>query len=126
MRDKPDVAALASLDDQRVTILAWHYHDDDVPGPAADVTLTIAGLPLKQGRARLQHFRIDESTATPSPPGSGWARRKRRRRSSTRNWRRPGSSTAMPGPATIDVADARATLRFALPRQAVSLLVVEW
>jgi len=30
------------------------------------------------------------------------------------------------GPATIDVADSRATVRFTLPRQAVSLLVIEW
>ena len=27
---------------------------------------------------------------------------------------------------TVDVADGRASLKFALPRQAVSLLIVEW
>ena len=58
-RDKPDVAALASRDANRVTILAWHYHDDDVAGPDAAVTLSLEGLGLKQGKARLQHFRID-------------------------------------------------------------------
>ena len=36
VRDRPDVAALASRDGSRVTIMAWHYHDDDVAGPAAD------------------------------------------------------------------------------------------
>ena len=30
------------------------------------------------------------------------------------------------GPASVDVADGRATMRFTLPRQAVSLLVLEW
>jgi xylan 1,4-beta-xylosidase len=29
----------------RVDILLWHYQDDDVPGPPADVHLLLAGLP---------------------------------------------------------------------------------
>ena len=37
-----------------------------------------------------------------------------------------GQLTAMQGPATVDVANARATVQFTLPRQAVSLLVIEW
>jgi xylan 1,4-beta-xylosidase len=32
----------------------------------------------------------------------------------------------LPGPANVDVADGRAAIRFTLPRQGVSLLVVEW
>src|SRR5262249_52025404 len=41
VRDRPDVAALASRDARRATILVWHYHDDDVAGPAAQVSLAI-------------------------------------------------------------------------------------
>src|SRR5262249_29791707 len=43
---QPDVAAIASRDanGHRLTVMAWHYHDDDVAGPDADVTLTIDGL----------------------------------------------------------------------------------
>ncbi|HEY7120346.1 MAG TPA: hypothetical protein VH475_27405, partial [Tepidisphaeraceae bacterium] len=41
VRKQPDVSAIASADDAgRVFILAWHYHDDDVPGPPAAVELT--------------------------------------------------------------------------------------
>ncbi len=39
VRDRPDVAARASLEGDRLCILLWHYHDDDVPGPAAAVNL---------------------------------------------------------------------------------------
>ena len=46
-------------DARRATVLAWHYHDDDVPGPAAEISLALEGLGLKQGKAKLQHFRID-------------------------------------------------------------------
>ena len=29
----PDVSALASLEANRLSVMVWHYHDDDVPGP---------------------------------------------------------------------------------------------
>src|SRR5438094_9457041 len=35
VRDQPDVTALASLDQNKLAVLVWHYHDDDLPGPDA-------------------------------------------------------------------------------------------
>jgi xylan 1,4-beta-xylosidase len=60
VRAEPDVSALASLDENKLCVLVWHYHDDDVPGPAAEVELGLAGLPLESGEASLEHFRIDQ------------------------------------------------------------------
>jgi xylan 1,4-beta-xylosidase len=45
VRTAPDVSAQASLDDHKLAVLIWHYHDDDVPGPAAAVDLNLTGLP---------------------------------------------------------------------------------
>lgn len=56
----PDIAALASADAGRVAVTAWHYHDDDVPGPEAAVELTVSGLPSAVREASLTHYRIDE------------------------------------------------------------------
>src|SRR5262249_14239103 len=44
VREKPDVSALASLDQNKLCVLVWHYHDDDVAGPDAA---------LAQGRSRV-------------------------------------------------------------------------
>jgi xylan 1,4-beta-xylosidase len=125
VRGRPDVAALASRDARRVTILAWHYHDDDVAGPAADVTLAVEGLAIERGKAKLTHFRVD------AEHGNAYTA-----------WRRMGSppqptaaqvtelekasALAVLPSSPLDVAGARASLRFELPRQAVSLLVLEW
>src|SRR5262245_26799542 len=46
VRGKPDVSALASLDKNKLCVMAWHYHDDDVPGPSAEVEVLLTGLPL--------------------------------------------------------------------------------
>src|SRR5207302_820119 len=53
VREKPDVSALASLDKNRLAVLLWHYHDDDLPGPDAAVELSLAGTPFADGKATL-------------------------------------------------------------------------
>jgi xylan 1,4-beta-xylosidase len=58
VRKQPDVGVLASRDDDRLTILVWHYHDDDLPGGEAEVTLDIANWPGKN--ATIKHYRVDE------------------------------------------------------------------
>jgi len=60
VRDSPDVGVLATRASAsgRVDILLWHYRDDDVPGPAADIQLTISGLaPGRVHSARV--WRVD-------------------------------------------------------------------
>ena len=89
VRGKPDVSALASLRDGKVCVLAWHHHDDDVPGPDADVELTLSGLPAGGGPCCWSTSASTGTTATPSRRGSGWARPGSRRPSSGRTWSGP-------------------------------------
>ncbi len=127
VRDKPDVAALASRDANRLTLLAWHYHDDDVAGPDAAVTLSLEGLGLKQGKAKLQHFRID---AAHSNAFTAWQRLGSPAAPSPAQYEQLQAASQLTplagAPASLDVAGGRASLQIALPRQAVSLIVIEW
>ena len=63
VRTRPDVAALSSLDKNKLCVLAWHYHDDDVAGPDAAVELVLSGLPFASGR----RFNVNSTSA--SGPG---------------------------------------------------------
>ncbi len=55
-----DVGTIATRTaDGRVAVLIWHYHDDDVAGPDAAVSLAIAGL--KTGSATV--WRVDADNA---------------------------------------------------------------
>ena len=127
VREKPDVAALASRDGNRVTILAWHYHDDDVPGPEAAVTLSLDGLGPRQGKVKLQHFRID---AAHSNAYTAWQRLGSPAAPTPAQYKQLEAASQLTrldgAPATLDVADGRASLQMTLPRQAVSLIVIEW
>ncbi len=126
VRGAPDVSALASAQDGKVCVLMWHYHDDDVPGPDALVDLRLAGLRGDAREVRVTEYRIDAEHGNayaawkrlgspPSPTPEQYAQLEQ-----------AGKLTPS-GPASpLNVANGRATLQVSLPRQAVSLLVLEW
>jgi xylan 1,4-beta-xylosidase len=126
VREQPDVAALASRDHNRLCVLVWHYHDDDVPGPPAEVNLAIHGLSAPTGQARLEHFRIDEAH---SNAFAVWKRLGSPQSPTAEQYEqllKAGKLAAIGQPTIVDSDDGKIKLDFALPRQAVSLLVLEW
>jgi xylan 1,4-beta-xylosidase len=112
---------------RRVSILVWHYHDDDVRGPDAAVELQVRGLPREVTEAKLSHYRVDEFH------GNAYGA-----------WKRMGApiapnrdqyaalqaasslSTLHDSPASVRFVNGAASLRFALPRQGVSLVELDW
>jgi xylan 1,4-beta-xylosidase len=126
VRGKPDVAALATLDKNRLAVFAWHYHDDDVPGPDAEVALALAGLPRASGEARLAHWRIDE---THSNAFTAWKRLGSPQSPTDEQYtqlEKAGRLTELHPPKPVLIEDSAATVKFMLPRQAVSLLELTW
>lgn len=126
VRGKPDVAALATLNPQLSTLnlLVWHYHDDDVPGPDAAVTLTLDGVSF--AKATVEHFRIDQEH---SNSFTAWKKLGSPQQPTPEQYaqlEKAGRLAWLESPNTLNAADGRASLTFALPRQAVSLLVFRW
>jgi xylan 1,4-beta-xylosidase len=60
VRGEPDVAAFATRDKNTISIMIWHYHDEDLPGPEARISLDVVNLPKGNSKGKLRHFRIDE------------------------------------------------------------------
>ncbi|HTT58203.1 MAG TPA: beta-xylosidase [Opitutaceae bacterium] len=126
VRGTPDVSALASREGRRLCVLVWHYHDDDVPGPDAAVTLTVSGLPADAARAQLMHFRID---ATHSNAYTAWQRLGAPAHLTPPQLAQLEAAGRLQtlGPAApVAVHDSQVTLAVDLPRQAVSLLMLDW
>src|SRR5262249_15556931 len=121
VRGKPDVSALASLRDGKVCVLAWHHHDDDVPGAAADVELMVSGLPASDRPMLLEHFRIDREH---SNAFEAWKRMGSPQNPTPEQYaelQRASDLSLLDSPAWVKPEGGKVALRFTLPRQAVSL-----
>jgi len=126
VRGAPDVAALASVEPKKLCVMVWHYHDDDVAGPEAEVDLTLDHLPIADGNARLTHYRIDQ---THSNAHSEWKRLGAPIAPNNIQYatlQKAGHLAELAPPGNFRVKQGNATLRFSLPRQAVSLLILDW
>ena len=129
VRQQPDVAALASLDAdaRQLATMVWHYHDDDLPGAEATVSLQIAGLPGEVDQVRLTHYRIDKrhsnayaqwlAMGSPVAPNLGQYERLQHASQLSRISEAPDS---------LVVAQGQANIEFLLPRQGVSLIMLAW
>ena len=125
VRGDPDVGVLASRSPGQVAIMIWHYHDDDVKGPDAAVTLELSGLDAAD--ARVIHYRIDEQH---SNAYSAWLRMGSPIAPDPAQYAALQQASDLAAlessPATLAPGGGRARLEFTLPRQGVSLLVVRW
>jgi xylan 1,4-beta-xylosidase len=126
VRGNPDVSALASLDRNKLTVLVWHYHDVDVPGPDANVDLALDNLPIATGNAKVTQYRVD---ADHSNSYAAWLKMGSPLPLSDEEYselEKAGQLVALEPQKSVRVEDGKVDLMFPLPRQAVSLLVLTW
>ena len=124
VRGETDVGALATRTPQGgVTVLVWNYHDDDVPGPAAAVRLTIKGRKPKDTGAAIV-WRVDEShgnafaawKAMGSPQSPNAAQYEQLEKSSALEAQTLQTQTVRRGTVQLDLS---------IPRQGVALVVLD-
>jgi xylan 1,4-beta-xylosidase len=125
IRGRPDVSALAAIDTNKLTIMAWHYHDEDLPGPDAEIRLSVENLPFQLNNVKGQHFRIDRDHSNAytlwqdmgcpqNPSGEQYAQLEK-----------AGQLAPIAMPEKQNSQNGRTVFRFRLPGQAVSLLMWE-
>jgi xylan 1,4-beta-xylosidase len=126
VRGTPDVSALASTEGSRLWVMAWHYHDDDVPGPDAAATLELSGLPTGASTARLTHYRIDRNHSNSYAAWLGMGSPLAPNRDQYTALQSAARLATIEPPSEVAVTKGKASVRFVLPRQAVSLVAFEW
>jgi xylan 1,4-beta-xylosidase len=125
VRKEPDIHAFASRSDRVVSVLVWHYHDDGVPGPETAVALTVQGIAAAK-QVRLTHYRIDDQHGNAY---TAWQKMGSPQKPSAEQ---RGALTKASELGTLEdarmvgVQDGQVVLRFAMPRQSVSLVRLEW
>lgn len=120
VRGAPDISALATADTRSASVIVWNYHDDDLPAPPSEISLTIEGLP--DGGFTVTHYRID---ADHSNAYTAWkAMGSPQQPTDAQHYAlvMAGHLQTLGAPQHIGVTDHRTTVTFTLPRQGVSML----
>ena len=124
-REKADVGAIATREGNRVTVLVWHYHDDDVEGADAAVQLNFSGLSERMSGAKVSHYRVDGEHSNAFAVWKKMGSPQDPTETQYKNLERAGQLAMMSSPGEIVWGTNNGTIKFQLPRQAVSLIQID-
>jgi xylan 1,4-beta-xylosidase len=126
VRGASDVDALALRSDHDVSVLAWNYHDDDLPGPDAKVQLQIAGIPVNTKRVLVRQYRIDQTHSNAYTVWKQLGSPQNPTPEQNTMLEAAGALQEFESPVWMNTAYGAAKLDLVLPRQAISLVQVIW
>jgi xylan 1,4-beta-xylosidase len=126
VRAQPDIDAFATKAAHEAAVMLWNYHDEDLPVPAAPVTVTITGIPADVHKVLVEHFRIDE---THSNAFTVWKAMDSPQHPTPEQYSQlqsAGKLQLLSPPESLDVTSGTLTITTNLPREATSLLHLKW
>lgn len=126
VRQNPDIDGFATKAAHEAAVMAWNYHDDDVPAPGADVQVTVTGIPAGVKKVLLEHYRIDD---THSNSYTVWKAMGSPQSPSPEQYaqlKAAGQLQLLTSPEWLDVHDNKVVISTNLPRQAISLMHLAW
>lgn len=121
-----DGDALATRSAREVSVLLWNYNDDDVDAPDTPVSLSIAGLPAAAAHVQVRHYRVDRDH---SNAYAVWQQMGAPQNPTPEQYARleaAGQLQLLDSPRRLGTESGKVELKFTLPRQAVSLVQVDW
>jgi xylan 1,4-beta-xylosidase len=126
VRGAADVNIIATRNKQSLTILIWNYHDDDLPASAAQVDLSIDGLPANLSRALVEHFRVDAQHSNAYAAWKLLGSPQTLDSLQQEKLQAAGQLHLLESPNWLSVETGKLHLSFALPRQALSVIRMDW
>jgi xylan 1,4-beta-xylosidase len=125
VRDKPDVSAIAALDKNKLSVLAWHYHDDDVQGPNANVTIKTAGVPQTRN-AKLTRYLIDSEHSNSFAVWKKIGSPQQPTAEQYAHLEKAGALAQIGSATAVALQNGELKIDFTLERQGVMLMLVTW
>ena len=126
VRKRSDVNVIASRKEHEIEALIWNYHDNDVPAEAADIDLTFDALPTENPRALVEQFRIDDAHSNAFTAWNAMGSPRSLTLEQQQQLQSEGQLQLLSSPRWVNVEHGSISVRFTLPREAMSLVRVKW
>ncbi|MDE3180207.1 MAG: beta-xylosidase, partial [Acidobacteriota bacterium] len=123
---KPDINVMAARDGNEISVLLWNYDDSAEAAPPAQVAVTIASLPRSARRLFVEHFRVDQSHSNAFTLWKSMGSPQHPCPEQVARLKDAGQLHLLASPSWRRPKNGALSLRFELPRQAVSLLRISW
>jgi len=120
------VNGIATRKEREVEVLVWNYLEEDVRGPSATVSLSIAGLPETAKKAKMERFRVDREK---SNAYTAWQKMGRPEKPSAAQYAQlevAGKLKIDRSPEWGELGKGKYELRLELPRQGLALVRLIW
>ena len=124
VREKNDINAIASKNQNSLYVMVWNYHDDDVTGAASPVELFINGI--GKNKVLVNHYRVDMQFSNSFEVWKAMGKPQNVNAEQYKELEKAGQLQLYDSPAWQDVNNGKTVLKFDLPRQGVSLIQLTW
>ena len=124
VRRGDDVGGLAAKDKNNCTVMLWNYHDDDTTGLPEKVAIKMKDIPAKN--VTITEYRIDSKHSNSYEVWKGMGSPKQPTTQQIATLEKVGKLQTIGDPIKLLVKNGVLVHNISMPRQAVSLLKIEW
>ncbi len=122
--EQSEIGALASIDRKTAGIMLWNYHDLDKQGAAEPIQLSLVGVPAKS--VTLTHYTIDKEHSNSYEVWKKMGSPQNPTTEQIAELEKAGQLETVGDPKKCPVKQGNLEVNILLPRQAVSLLKIDW
>jgi xylan 1,4-beta-xylosidase len=119
-----DINAFACRNNNTITVLIWNYHDLDIQDAGSPVNINIKGITA--GKANLTIYMIDHSHSNSYEVWKKMGSPQNPTSAQIAELEKAGKLETLSGPKKIKIIKNKAYIKLQLPRQAVSLLKIDF
>ncbi len=124
VRERNDVHAMASKDQNSIWVLVWNYHDDNVEGTSSSIKLNFKNV--DKNKVLIHHYRVDSHFSNSFEKWKAIGKPQEVTSEQYLKLENAGQLQLYTSPKWSDVKNGKVVLPFDLPRQGVSLVQLTW
>jgi xylan 1,4-beta-xylosidase len=124
IRAATDIGVFATADTKEAALMIWNYHDVDKTGDSSMVTITIDHIRSKN--IQLSHYRIDDTHSNSYEVWKKMGSPQNPSAAQIKTLEEAGQLQLLEKPTAMKVKEGKLQLQVSMPRQAVSMLKLEW
>ncbi|HEX5150212.1 MAG TPA: beta-xylosidase [Parafilimonas sp.] len=119
-----DIGVMATKENNTAAIMLWNYHDADIKGDTSKVSISINNIPAK--KIKFTQYRIDDAHSNSYEIWKKMGSPQNPTTEQIATLEKAGQLQQINTTEMLDVIDHSVQIRIVLPRQAVTLLKINW